>query len=171
MTSYDHHFFFSSKALILSKIGDFSVLNHVKTHFGHFLQILKKGSPQIFLKKISAKMPDLREKCAYIKIYDIIWSSSFLLFKNNDFEQNSWFFGPKSRSSVGGFPYQCREFITEITNKNEALGWIWVKIAKSLLFHHVWWNIRDMVIMIISRRSEWIFEFWFLFRARLDALH
>ena len=43
-----------------------------KTHFGHFLQKFKKGSPQNFLKKISAKMPDLREKCAYIKIYDII---------------------------------------------------------------------------------------------------
>ena len=42
-------------------------------------------------------MPDLRDKYAYIKIYDIIWLSSFLLFKNTDFEQNSWFFGPKSR--------------------------------------------------------------------------
>ena len=83
-------------------------LPSTKTHFGHFLQILKKGSPQKFLKNFSAKMPDLREKCAYIKVYDIIWSSSFLLFKHLDFEQNSWFFGPKSRSSVGGFPYQCR---------------------------------------------------------------
>ena len=71
MTSYDYHLFFSSKTLILSKIADFSVLNHVKTHFGHFLQIFKKGSPQKILKKFSAKMPDLREKCAYIKIYDI----------------------------------------------------------------------------------------------------
>ena len=65
-------FFFFSKTLILSKIADFSVLNHVKTHFGHFVQIFKKGSPQNFLKKFSAKMPDLREKCAYTKIYDII---------------------------------------------------------------------------------------------------
>ena len=112
-------------------------LPSTKTHFGHFLQILKKGSPQNFSKKFSAKMPDLREKCAYIKIYDIIRSSSFLLFKKVDFEQNSWFFAPKSRSSVGGFPYQCREFITEITNKNQAFEWNWVKIAKSLLFHHV----------------------------------
>ena len=47
-------------------------LPSTKTHFGHFLQIFKKGSPQNFFKKISAKMPDLREKCAYIKIYDII---------------------------------------------------------------------------------------------------
>ena len=73
-------------------------------------------------------MPDLREKCAYINIYDIIWLSFFLFFKSVDFEQNSWFFGPKSRSSVGGFPHKWREFITEIIKENDAFEWIWVKI-------------------------------------------
>ena len=68
-------------------------------------------------------MPDLREKCAYIKIYDIIWLSSFLLFKNVDSEQNSWFFGPKSRSSVGGFPYNFPEIIIEIIKKNWRWPW------------------------------------------------
>ena len=111
-----------------------------KTHFGHFLQKFKKGSPQNFLKKFSAKMPDLREKCAYIKIYDIIWSSSFLSFKNTDFEQNSWFFASESRSSVGGFPYKCREFIIEINKGIEEFEWIWVKIVKSLLFS--WFSMK-----------------------------
>ena len=53
-----------------------------KAHFGHFLQIFKKGSPQKILKKFSAKMPDLREKCAYIKIYDIIDDHTIIIFSS-----------------------------------------------------------------------------------------
>ena len=160
MISYDHHIFFSSKTLILSKIADFSVLNHVKAHFGHFLQIFKKGSPQKILKKFSAKMPDLREKCAYIKIHDIIWSSYFLLFKNADFKQNSWFFGPKSRSSIGGFPHKCREFITEISKGIEAFEWIWVKIVKSLLF--LWFLMKYQRYDYYDHISVKWMNFWIL---------
>ena len=54
------------------KIADFSILNHVKAQVGHFLQISKKGSPQKFLKFFFRKIADLREKCVYIKIYEII---------------------------------------------------------------------------------------------------
>ena len=47
----------------------------------------------------------------------------FLLFKTSDFEQNSWFFGPKSRSSIGGFAYKCREIIIEIIKKIWRFEW------------------------------------------------
>ena len=102
-------FFPLSNTLILSKIADFSVLNHVKAQVGHFLQILKRGSSQNFLKNFLQKITDLREKCAYIKIYEIIYDHLFSFVKYADSEQNSGFFGPESRSSVGGFPYKCRE--------------------------------------------------------------
>ena len=46
--------------------------------------------------------------------------SYFSFVKNVVFKQNSRFLGPESRSSVGGFPYKCREFIIEITKENEA---------------------------------------------------
>ena len=68
-------------------------------------------------------MADLREKDDASKIYVVLF---MLHFKREhclesailvDFEQKN---GPKSRSSVGGFPYKCREFLTEITSKNEA---------------------------------------------------
>ena len=131
-----------------------------RTHFGHFLQIFKKGSPQKILKKFSAKMPDLREKCAYIKIHDIIWSSYFLLFKNADFEQNSWFFGPKSRSSIGVFPHKCREFITEISKGIEAFEWIWVKIVKSLLF--LWFLMKYQRYDYYDHISVKWMNFWIL---------
>ena len=63
--------------------------------------------------------------------------SSFSLLKNADSEQNIRFFGPESRSGPGGFPYKWRQFIIEISKENEAFESIWVKIAKSLIFHHL----------------------------------
>ena len=75
------HIFSSSKTLILAKISDFSILNHVKAQVGHFLQNLKRGSFQKNLKKLLPKIADLREKCAYIKIYEIICDYVFSLSK------------------------------------------------------------------------------------------
>ena len=127
-------------------------LPSTKTHFGHFLQILKKGSPQKFWKKFSAKMPDLREKCAYIKIYDIIWSSSFLLFKNVDFEQNSWFFGPKSRK--GSLRLFFANFQEGIASKNfkKIFGQnAWFE-RKMCICQDSWYH---MIIIFSSLQKRW----------------
>ena len=66
-------------------------------------------------------MADLREKDDASKIYAVIFT---LHFKREhclesailvDFGQKN---GPKSRSSIGGFAYNCREIIIEIIKKN-----------------------------------------------------
>ena len=66
-------------------------------------------------------MADLREKGNASKIYAVYFT---LRFKRGsclesailvDFEQKN---DPKSRSSVGGFPYKCRDFIIEIIKEN-----------------------------------------------------
>ena len=66
-------------------------------------------------------MADLREKGDASKIYAVYFT---LRFKRGsclesailvDFEQEN---DPKSRSSVGGFPYKCREIVIEIIKKN-----------------------------------------------------
>ena len=68
-------------------------------------------------------MADLREKDDASRIYVVLF---MLHFKREDclesailvdFEQKN---DPKSRSSVGGFPYKCCEFITEISKGIEA---------------------------------------------------
>jgi hypothetical protein len=65
-------------------------------------------------------MADLREKDDLSKIYIVLF---MLHFKREDalesailvdFEQKN---GPKSRSSIGGFAYKCREIIIEIIKK------------------------------------------------------
>ena len=40
--------------------------------------------------------------------------SYFSFVKNADFDENSGFLDPKSRSGIGGFPYNYRDFIIEI---------------------------------------------------------
>ena len=71
-------------------------------------------------------MADLREKDDASKIYVVLF---MLHFKREhclesailvDFEQKN---GPKSRSSVGGFPYNFREIIIEIIKKNWRWPW------------------------------------------------
>ena len=71
-------------------------------------------------------MADLREKDDLSKIYVVLF---MLHFKREhclesailvDFEQKN---GPKSRSSVGGFPYNFREIIIEIIKKNWRWPW------------------------------------------------
>ncbi len=42
----------------------------------------------------------------------------FPSFKTVDFDQNFAFFDPKSRSSVGGFEYNCGDFTIEISKEN-----------------------------------------------------
>ena len=65
-------------------------------------------------------MADMREKDDASKIYAVYFT---LHFKRGsclesailvDFEQKN---DPKSRSSVGGFPYKCREIVIEIIKK------------------------------------------------------
>ena len=71
-------------------------------------------------------MADLREKDDLSKIYIVLF---MLHFKREDalesailvdFEQKN---GPKSRSSVGGFPYNFPEIIIEIIKKNWRWPW------------------------------------------------
>ena len=130
MISYDIIFFLLQKRWFWYKKADFSILNHVKAQVCHFLQILKRGSSQKILKKNFRKIADLREKCVYMKIYDIIWYHFFPSSKTLILIQKSGFFDPKSRSSVGGFPYKCRDFIIEIIKENWWFEWIWLKIVK-----------------------------------------
>ena len=75
-------------------------------------------------------MADLKEKDDASKIYVVLF---MLHFKREhclesailvDFEQKN---GPKSRSSVGGFPYKFREIIIEIIKK------IW-RFERKLMF-------------------------------------
>ena len=71
-------------------------------------------------------MADLREKDDASKIYVVLF---MLHFKREhclesailvDFEQKN---GPKSRSSIGGFAYKCREIIIEIIKKIWRFEW------------------------------------------------
>ena len=71
-------------------------------------------------------MADLREKDDLSKIYIVLF---MLHFKREDalesailvdFEQKN---GPKSRSSIGGFAYKCREIIIEIIKKIWRFEW------------------------------------------------
>ena len=63
--------------------------------------------------------------------------SSFFLSQKADFHKNSTFFGPKSRSDLKGFPYNCREFITEIIYKIWGFEW------KT-------WNRKDFIILSLK---------------------
>ena len=62
MRSYEIIISFNEKTLILRKKADFSILNHVKAQFGHFLQNLRRGYYSKKLKIFCPKMADLGEK-------------------------------------------------------------------------------------------------------------
>ena len=60
------------------------------------------------------------QKFAVVKIYMIIFFKCSKMRILRTILKKARFFGRKSRSGVGGFPYKCREFITEISKGIEA---------------------------------------------------